>query len=249
MGNLACCYANILETAAVSLSQGAADASGNYPLYRLYDRDIGRIFQSASEAVTEVRADQGPAVINPVDTLFIPDGHNLQGLTLLLEYSDDDVTYTSAASWTQPDGNLIIQTFTAQTHRYWRLNISGATIAAQIAELFLTSTYTWERNPQNPGGPLEDLFNVQAETSAYGRDRFLIHGPSKRQRVYKEALASETQKASISALNDAWQAAKPFWLCDQDGIWIYGKLRKPLNLKKDGYGRYSFTFDFLEVIG
>ncbi len=45
----------------------------------------------------------------------------------------------------------------------------------------------------------------------------------------------------------AWGGSKPFWLCDHEGNWIYGKLSKPLNLKEDGYSRYSFDFEFMEV--
>ncbi|MDA8156870.1 MAG: hypothetical protein M0Z52_10540 [Actinomycetota bacterium] len=246
MSILLSCYTNILETSTVTLSQGYADA--NYPLYRLYDRDIGRMFQSAAASVLEVKIDQGAGVLNPVDTVFIPAGHNLGGTLMALNYSDDDVNYFTGASWTQPDNYLIVQSFGSMAHRYWRLNISAMPMPGQLAELFLTSTYIWERMPVRPGGPFDDVFNVQAETSGYGRDRFLVHGPSKRQRVYRVQNASAQQYASIKALWGAWAGAKPFWLCDQDGNWIYGKLRKPLNLKEDGYSRYSFDFDFEEVV-
>lgn len=39
-----CAGLNILETSAVGLAAGVEDAV--YPLYRLYDRDAGRIFRA-----------------------------------------------------------------------------------------------------------------------------------------------------------------------------------------------------------
>jgi hypothetical protein len=40
-----CAGLNILETSAVGLAAGTEDPG--YPLYRLYDRDAGRLFRAA----------------------------------------------------------------------------------------------------------------------------------------------------------------------------------------------------------
>ncbi len=242
------CYMNILESSTVSLTVGSQNNS--CPLYRLYDRDIGRMFAGSAAAALTVNAAQ---LGNPVavDSLFIPAGHNLYGMSLDIQCSDDNVTYTSAVggAWNQPDTGLIVKSWAAATHRYWQLVITNCGAAPQFAELFLSSTYTWEKLPARPGGPFEDVFNVKAETTASGLDHFMVFGNSKRQRIYKVVNAGATQQANILALNAAWAGSKPFWLYDHSGVWIYGKLSKPLNLKETGAGKFEFDFDFLEVLG
>lgn len=235
-----------MESASVSLSAGSASPS--YPLYRLYDRDIGRMFAEAAAGTLQIDIVQGgtPA---PVDRLIIPALHNLQGMALDLAYSEDGSTWTTAASWTQPDGSLINTSFPSAKHARWRFIVNNPAIAPQFAELFLTSTYTWEKLPGRPGGPFDDMFNVKTDTTASGLDRFLTFGEPRRQRLYKVSNAGPAQRANILQLNSAWQGAKPFWLSDHEGNWIYGKLGKPLDLKETGAGKFEFDFNFMEVLG
>ncbi|MDA8090078.1 MAG: hypothetical protein M0Z61_07635 [Nitrospiraceae bacterium] len=149
-----------------------------------------------------------------------------------------------------PGGSGLIEfNFPSATHRYWKLIITNPAAAPQFAELFLTSTYTWEKLPARPGGPFDDVFNVKTDVTASGLDRFLTFGNSKRQRIYKVVNAGATQQTNILALNTAWAGSKPFWLYDHEGNWIYGKLNKPLGLKETGAGKYEFDFNFLEVLG
>jgi len=384
------CYINILETSTVSLSAGAEDPS--YPLYRLYDRDIGKLFKANAAGTLDIKIDQGASPI-AIDRLLIPAGHNLfsAGADLQLMRSTDDITwytdalalgfetgvsgwaagngaaieqsslypysgsksmkvtsdnssaYAQAASpgynviegtvikvrawvygvtsskmslqvydvthgsftliaetttlgahvelagnYTVPsgctqikiylrpnlgyaaasetywdcvqfdssdawpltsDGALITVLFAGVNARYWKFRVKTASVIPELTELFLSLTYEWERIPGRPQGPFEDVFNAESQTTASGLERFLVHGNPKRQRVYKVANAGTTQKTNILALNAAWQGAKPFWLEDHEGNWIYGRLRKPIELKEEGYNRYSFEFDFVEVLG
>ncbi len=240
------CYQNILESSAVSLSAGSQDLS--CPLYRLYDRDIGRMFAAASAGTLHVDIEQS-GTPQPVDRLLIPGGHNLQGMSCAIYFSDDGTAWTQVAIWTQPDGNLINQSFTSATHARWRFSIASPVIVPRLAELFLTSTYKWEKLPARPGGPFDDVFNVKTDVTSSGLDRFLIFGNSKRQRIYKVVNAAAAQQANITALNDAWAGAKPFWLYDHEGNWIFGKLVKPIGLKETGAGKSEFDFNFLEVLG
>ncbi len=241
-----CCYQNILEAAAVSLSSGSQNPS--YPLYRLYDRDIGRMFAAASAGTLQVDIEQS-GTPQPVDRLIIPAGHNLEGMSCALYFSGDGQAWTEAASWTQADGSLINQSFTSAAHQYWRFAITNPVIAPQFAELFLTATYTWEKLPARPGGPFDDVFNVKTDVTSSGLDRFLVFGNSKRQRVYKVVNAGTQQQANITALNEVWSGAMPFWLYDHEGNWIFGKLTKPIGLKETGAGKFEFDFNFLEVLG
>lgn len=242
------CHKNILETGTVSLAQGVEDP--DCPLYRLYDRNIGRPFKTASAVTTGIRVDQGGA-ISPVDRLLIPAGHNLSGMTLDIKYSDDDIAYTTAVpQWVQSGNGLINKSWAATAaRRYWKLAITTPASNISIPEIFLTQTYPWERCIlKKPGGPFEKVFNVRRDESQSGLARFLIMGDPRRQRVYYVSHAGEAQKTNVLALNDAWQGAMPFWLCDPEGNWIFGEMRKPIKLRETGYRTYSFEFDFLEVI-
>lgn len=238
---------NILETSTVTLSAGAQNPS--YPLYRLYDRDIGKLFKASAAATLEVKIDQGASNIQAIDRLIIPAGHNLGGMTLDIKHSADDATYTASVSqWVQSGSGLINKDWPSESKRYWKLIITSPASAPEFAELFLGPAYTWQRLPSRPAGPFDDVFNVEHAETASGQDRFLIHGSPKRQRVYRVVNAASAQKADILSLYSAWQGAKPFWLEDHEGAWLYGRLRRPLELKETSHGRYGFDFDFEEVI-
>ncbi len=242
-----CAYKNILETAAVSLSAGAEDPS--YPVYRLYDRDIGRLFRPAAAVTLEVRADQGAAGSLAADRLLIPAGHNLDGMTLDVLYSDNDADYYAAvAQWAQGGNGLINKSWASATHRYWKLKITAPAVIPQFAEIFLTQTYEWERNPARPAGPFDPEFNVEHSQTAAGHDRFLKHGEPRRRRAYQMPVCGQAQKDNVSAFFDGWAGSKPFWLEDHGGAWIFGRLRGPLNLREVAYQAYSFDFDFIEVL-
>jgi len=242
-----CAYKNILESSTVTLSAGTEDSG--YPLWRIYDRDIGRIFKTAAAETIEVKVDQGPTGNLAVDRLLIPAGHNLDGMTLDIKYSDNDADYYDAATqWNQPGTGLINKSWDSATHRYWKFFIVNPSAVPEIPEIFLTQTYEWEKDPARPAGPFEEVFNVEASQTAGGADRFLVHGDPKRQRLYHLPRCGETQKDNIMALFDGWGGSAPFWLEDHEGTWIYGRLRGPLNLREIAYQAYSFDFNFLEVL-
>lgn len=144
--------------------------------------------------------------------------------------------------------DIFTKSWSAVTARYWKIAFENPASIPSVAELFLTSTYEWERNPSRPAGPFEEVFNVENDVTAGGQDRFLVHGDPKRQRAYHMPLCREAQKDNVKALYEAWAGAKPFWLRDHEGVWIYGKLRAPLNLRELASQSYSFDFDFLEVL-
>jgi len=240
------CCKNIMETSTVSLAQGYGTEDPSYPLYRLYDRNIGRPFKTTSAVTTQIKVDQGTSPL-AVDRLLIPAGHNLGGLTLAVLYSDNGADWSYAATdWTAGSG-VIDKSWAAATRRWWLVSINAPTAPPSIPELFLTQTYTWERCILKTG-PLDSLFNVERAESASGLVRFLVKGDPRRQRVYHVSHAGETQKSNIAALNDVWKGACPFWLYDHEGNWLFGELRKPIDLKETAYRTYSFEFDFLEVL-
>lgn len=241
------CYKNILETGTVSLNAGTENPT--YPLYRLYDRNIGRLFKTTDTATVGIVTDQGASGNLAIDRLLIPSGHNLNGMTLDIFYSDDNINYYPAVTqWIQSGNALIDKSWTSLTKRYWGFKITSPASIPQIAELFLSPTYEWERNPTRPGGPFDSQFNIERDESYGGQVRFLIKGDPRKQRIYHVTMAGEAQKNNILALNNVWQGGKPFWLYDHDGVWIFGELRKSIELKEIAYQRYEFDFEFQEVL-
>ena len=239
-------YTNILETAtSVALAAGTADAS--YPLTRIYDRDPGRTFRTTAAVTTQIVVNQGASPL-PVDRLIIAATHNLAGMALSLEYSTNGTSWSVAVTnWTGAAG-LITKSFNALTKQYWRFTITTPSAIPQIAELFLASTYAWPQDPERPGGPLDNVYNVRNDTDAAGHDTFLMLGAAKRKREYSVEWATQAQHDAIVALDAAWAGAHPFWLLDHTGTWIFVKFTAPLNMREVGYQSYSFDFKTLEVI-
>lgn len=244
MAKLKTYHLNILESSTVT-SDPAADSS--FPVTRLYDRHIGRFYKAGSAADTTIHIDQGASNIQEVDTLIIPKDHNLSTLSCTLSYSDNDSDWTIVSSWTQADSSQIEKPFTAATHRYWRLVVSSPASAVQIAEVFLTKSYEWDRNPEELDRGVYPEFNVERKEDSGGRPRFIVYGSSKRRREYNLYKIHDTDKTQIEALNESWAGSKPFYLKDHDSNLMYGELISPLQFRLSG--SYADTpFHFLEVL-
>ncbi len=248
MSQLIACYKNLLESATVTLSAGTEDS--NYPLYRLYDRDPGLKFKPTSAVTIEIKIDQsGLSSKLAVDRLLIPPGHNLSGMTLDIKHSSDDITYIAAvAQWSQPDNNEIVKSWSSLTKDYWKFIITSPASIPEIGDMFLSPSYTWERNPARPTGPLDLKFNVERREDAGGRPRYLQHGNPRRQRSYQLPRAVSAQRTNIEDLNTVWAGSRPFWICDHESNWIFGELISPIELIEVAYNKYAFKFDFLEVL-
>lgn len=241
-----CASKNILESSSVSLGAGVEDPS--YPLYRLYDRAAGRAFRPAGAGAVEIIIDQGSDAPLPVDRMFIPPGHNLDGMTLGIEHSEDGATYTYAISpWPAASG-LIEKSWTPLARRYWKFTIESGSTLPELSELFITQTYEWEKDPPRPAGPFDPEFNVEHSQTASGADRFLVSGQRKRRRRYSMPACNKAQKDNIEAVFSDWAGSRPFWLCDHEGNWMFGRLAGPLNLREVAHQTYSFDFDFVEVL-
>jgi hypothetical protein len=237
---------NLLESATVTLTAGTAAAG--YPLYRAYDRDIGRMFAGSAAATTTIHADQGAAGAVSVSSLFVPAGHvGLVGETLSLQHSPDNSTWTDGLTPFAPVAGDIIVDVTGGVKRYWAFSVASPAAAPQLAELFLGPVVTWGRSPSRPGGPQESLMNVTVAVSATGRPRYEINGQSLRQRNYTLYNISSAQRVGFEALWAAWAGSKPFFLCDHEGAWIYGRFTAQPGLKETAPGTYSATVSFLEV--
>jgi len=240
-------YINLLETSTVSLASGTERT--DRPLRRLYDRKMGVPFSPDGTGLTEVLIDQAGSM-QPIDRMLIPGGHNLDGMDIDIQYSDDAILFTSTTGgmWTQSGNDLINKSWSPIVKRYWKIVINPVGTAPEIMELFLTSTYTWERDPGRGGsGPFGHEFNVERICSSAGQTRYIIHGDMKRRRRYSVPNAGETQMSNLLDLNYSCGNGMPFWLRDHEGAWIYGELSSPVNTRPVVSGRYSVDFDFLEI--
>lgn len=247
MSNIKIAYKNILETSTVTLATGTENST--YPLYRIYDRLIGRIFKSTAVETITIKINQGATGNIAIDRLIIPAGHNLNGMTLDIKYSDNDSDYyATITQWVQGDALLIDKSWVSSTHRYWKFIITSPAVIPEIPELFLTQTYEFEKNPIQKVEGLETQHNFINEVTASGADRFITTGAGKKKRAYRIELANATQKANIIEFNNSYAGIKPFWLYDHESAWIYGKLEKPLDLATHGASNFDFDFNFKEVI-
>jgi hypothetical protein len=238
-------HMNILESSTVSLSAGGA--SPDTPLSRLWDRNISRPFIADSASTLTVKLDQG-ASPSAVDRLIIPSGHNLSGATLSLTHSSDDIDYTDALSPWQAGAGLITVQWQGITRRYWKFTVSGAGAAPEFAELFLTETYEWQRNPSRPTGRLSPEFNVKRIVSSGGQERHLVLGPPRSRRSYGLLRMGSQMRSEMEALEYAWSGARPFWLFDHGSEWLFGSLDAGLCISEISEGLSRMRFDFTEAL-
>jgi hypothetical protein len=238
-------HRNILENSTV-VSSPSADSS--FPIYRLYDRKVGRNYKPASLSTTILVIDQGASTQYEIDTIIIPKNHNLADTSLVLQYSDDGVSYITALSWLQLTSSDIRYSFTEQTKRYWRFSITGASTLPYLAELFLTKRYIWGRNPIELDRGNFPVFNVVRLEDSGGRPRFLELGDRKEIRTYSLEMISGTHRTAIVELNDAWAGKNPFYLIDVDGTTLlYVEITSPLEFRRSG-DYASCDFNIMEVL-
>jgi hypothetical protein len=244
-------YRNILENSSVAVT--TEDAS--FPKYRLCDRDIGKLFKgNAFASPFSIVIDQGADLSYEVDRLLIPVGHNFDGLACSLRYSTDNFVTDDheAAGWTQADALLIDKSFTAQTKRYWKLNITAPATIVELPEMFLGKSYTLQANPLY-GARQGRKRNIFSDQSSSGYDRDVKLGELRRVRIYEFKDTEGTDQAEFEALETLCEGIKPFWLEDHLGDVIFVKL---VNEEDFGYDSedgsaayYSHHREFREVLG
>lgn len=237
-------HANILEGATVSLSANSQESTS--PLYRLYDRNTGRMFRAAGAATTEISIDQGALSIQGAERMLIASGHNLAGAALALSHSDNGADYTQCASLVASAG-VIDASWSAVAKRYWRLSITGPAEAPALAELFITSTSALMRTPLRSSGPFESEPNTITRRTSGGSRRALVMGPARRRRPY-ELRITEPERAALDALWAACAGGSPFWMRDHEGSWIFGYLASAPGIKEAAPGVYAADFNFTEAL-
>lgn len=246
MSNVILCYRNILENSGGIVTVTSENAS--FPKYRLYDRDIGKLFKgTTTPANFYITLDQG-GTIYEVDRLLIPLGHNLDGLLLKLQYSTDNFAgdVNDAASWTQSDSGLINKTFTAQTKRYWRLNIAAPASIPILAEMYLTKTYTFV---QNVAFDLQEKKqrNIGRRYTGSGNPRISKYGESKQYRNYRINCFLAAQKTEFESWETLCEGIKPVYISDHNGSWMFVEILNEISFSPLSNDLWSIGLELLET--
>lgn len=241
-------YRNILENSTITVTT----ENTSFPKYRLYDRDIGKLFKGTAFASPfAIKADQGASPIYEVDRLLIPVGHNLNGLACSLRYSTDNFVSDDheAVGWTQANALLIDKIFTAQTKQYWKLNITAPATIVELPEMFLGKSYTFLMNPLL-GARQGRKRNIQSDETRSGYDRDVKFGELRRIRAYELRDLAAAQQVEFEAWETLCEGVKPFWVEDHLGNVMF---MKRLNEEDFGYDMddplYSVRLELREVLG
>ena len=245
MGAISILYRNILESATVT----ATTEDSDYPKWRLHDRDVGKLYKGTSTASHTIQVDQGEVATYDVDTLIIPDGHNLLGATLYWQHSPAGSSWTEMVDfWAGATGLIIKEATGSQDKRFWRFICSSPIAIPEMPELWmgeqmeLADVVAWGYE-DGPRG------NVERVEALSGRPHFLTLGEDREYRRYLLKMYDSGTKDAVEAfLGHA--RSKPFWLKDLDDTWLYMSLVDP-NVgpqARPSLNRYDLTLEMLEVL-
>lgn len=240
-------YRNILETGTVT----STDESTSFPLYRTYDRDIGKLFKFNSHGANLwIKVNQTPTIY-AVDRLIIPAGHTLNGLNCKLQYSTTGAyggEEVNALSWAQADALIINKTFSTQTKQYWRFLITSDPAAApELPELYLTSSYSLVQNP-SPGASEGYQNNVLREEALSGRVRRVKFGEPRKIRNYHLPYLTTADKNEWETWETIWQGVKFFYIIDPDSTLIYVEMLNDPTFTRETSDLWSMDLQLLEVL-
>lgn len=239
-------YRNILENSTVTVTS----ENTSFPKYRLYDRDIGKLFKGNSTPTNfYITLDQGAVVTYEVDRLFIPAGHNLDTLVIKLQYSTDNFAgdVHDALSWTQSGAGLIDKEFTGQNKRYWRLNIASPASAPELPEMFLGKVYLFERT-SSWGFEEEDQDNVEREESASGKSYRAKYGERRLHRRYSLEKITDSQKTNLQTWDRHTERIKAIYVEDATDSVFFAELMNGLKFGAMSEGRWKCDIELLEVL-
>ena len=251
MSKFIVCYLHLCRTAIITASPAALTG---YETWRLGDGHIGRKFKFSTAATPSLVVDQGTSP-SAVTRMFVPGGtHNLSGMRLTLSYSDNGSAYTQADQYTVPDGGDINRPFAAQTHRYWRLffdNGSGGNPGAppELAELFLTADYIFERNPSYPVSEYGDdtQFNVDVVETVSGSVGFYELGPE-REQYSLNLVMTNAMAANVRAWMYAWAGKNPFPIIDDSGNLLFVYIAKKGAMVQKSFSQVTQDLVLKEVL-
>jgi hypothetical protein len=235
-------YRNILESSTVTVTS----ENTSYPAYRLYDRDIDRLFKgNSSPATFDILIDQGTSLYE-VNTLIIPTGHNLTDLILRLYYSDDNATFYQASAWYGVSGQMDREVSLTGA-RYWKLRIYNPSSPPEIPELFLTQSYEFEHNIRW-GFAKRDRFNINRREVLSGRLVQIKNGVARREREYSILRMPSSQKDEFEIWQSITEGMKGFYVRDDSSALFFTELLEPMRFTGDFENMWNCELKLLEII-
>src|SRR5574343_581616 len=191
-----CGWINLLELGTVTVTSAETD----YPAYRMYDRFFERMWQASSTSTQTLHIDQGSSPVS-FDTLIIPSGHTFAGCGMTFESSANDTDWTNLVTgWTEPAGALWIkkQASAPSSARYVRIVISGASVAPEAGEVFVTLL----NSLTSPlyGAKSTRKANVARNETFSGQPRFVVNGTSVK--IFNYTVS--TQDTAEIAVYSSW---------------------------------------------
>ena len=155
-----------------------------------------------------------------------------------------------AIGWTKGDALIIDKEFTAQAKQYWKLNVTAPATIVEMPEMFLTKSYTFQRNP-NYGLAEGDDKNIEDVDSQSGRWRGVKLGEYKRYRRYELTKIQSAQKTDFQTWDRHCEGIKALYLEDHEGDLFFTRLlNKRLLFAMTSEGRWATdgAIEFLEVV-
>jgi len=241
------CYRNILENSTLTVSSENA----SYPKYRLYDRDITKLFKfNAADNPSLITLDQGAVTSYPVSRLFIPVGHTLNGLACKLQYSATGAwagEEVDALSWTQANALLIDKAFTEQTKKYWRLRVAAPGAAVEIPEMFLTKPYQFARNV-SWGFTTGDRLNILRQETLSGKTNYIQNGVPRKERSYQLTRIQSAQKTEFAAWQGVTEGIRALYVEDEAAVVFFAEVIDSIKFTNEREGRWGCALSLLEFI-
>jgi hypothetical protein len=222
MATVQIAYWNAMQLGTVA----ATSAATNYPALRLYDFELGKMWKATS-AVAQTITLTGNA--QSINTLLIPDGHNLAGATVNWQYYSGSWTDVSGSPFTATSGLIRKAISAARSDASWRLVITPTTMIPQMPECYMTYLYSFEVQPQY-GLTSVDKRNALKIDAVSGRSTYLRLGKSKRYLEYSIYAFDDTDLARLNNLEYHLGLAIPFFIIDHDGNEFFAELVNELDI-------------------
>lgn len=204
---------NILEDCSVSYD---ATEDAIYKAQYVANRSRLSKFTGADTTPQHIVFDYGSAV--SVDTFvldreFVITGGSSQ---LLLQYSDNGADWTSLITLTKAgdlaDNSIPVwKTFTAESHRYWRLRLTGLTAAPTIYNAWLGTRIQMTTGPYGPFDPWAEE-SADNLTRTPGGAAQVSHRYSKRTHRSEWRTLIDSQAALLTTWwTQARKYGRPWW--------------------------------------
>lgn len=211
-------WINVLEFAT---SVTVTSQATGFDSYRLYDGKFDRQWKATSTATQTILVNQAASPL-PVKILYIPSGHLLSGCTLSWQYSVNGSTgWTDIVTpWVQSGSGAIFKEYSGAslTQNYLRLVIDGASVAPQLAELWMGMLTTFQASVA-PGASYKWNYNVATQRSPYSKvpHSVVFSSPMRILRGISTPIQDVTDRSNFDNWFYNWQGGKPFYFHDHKG--------------------------------